>query len=185
MTKCFEKINTPIHGVFLIKRKPILDQRGFFSRFYCKQEFAELDLSLALVQMNHTLTKKKGAIRGMHFQHPPHGETKIVSCLHGKVMDVAVDLRINSPTFLNWHTEVLSDENQASLYIPVGCAHGFQTLTDNCQLLYIHDEFYNASSEGAIHPLDPILGIEWPLEISEMSQRDQNHPFLNKSFKGI
>lgn len=185
MSQYFNFIKTPISGLFRIDRKSIKDHRGFFSRFFCAEEFKALGFSQAIKQMNHTLTRQKGSIRGMHFQHSPYTETKIVSCIQGKVFDVAVDIRKNSPTFLHWHGEILSAESQSGLYIPNGFAHGFQTLTDNCQLLYIHSEFYTPDAEGALNAFDAKLDINWPLKVTEMSERDRNHKGLDSQFKGI
>jgi dTDP-4-dehydrorhamnose 3,5-epimerase len=121
----------------------------------------------------------------MHYQHPPHAETKLVSCLIGKVFDIAIDLRRNSPTFLHWHGEELSAENCKSLLIPAGFAHGLQTLVDRCELLYFHSAAYSSESEGGIHPLDPMIGIAWPLPVIEMSPRDRSHPALENGFQGL
>lgn len=161
------------------------DNRGFFSRFFCAEEFATLGLAAPIVQINHTVTLKKGAVRGMHFQYPPHAETKIVSCLNGIIFDVAVDLRRGSKTFLKWHGEILSSENRKSLFIPEGFAHGFQTLSENCELIYLHTAPYTVDTEGALNAVDPSLGIDWPLPISEMSGRDKLHPFIGSDFKGV
>lgn len=185
MSQRFNFVETPLAGLFRVDRKTISDHRGFFSRFYCAEEFKELNSKLLIAQINRTLTKQKGTIRGMHFQYPPHSETKIVTCIQGEVFDVSVDIRKGSPTFLQWHAEVLSTENQSSLYIPDGFAHGFQTLTDDCQLLYIHSNFYSPNAEGALNTLDPVLGIDWPLEVTDISERDNNHPLLDSQFEGI
>jgi dTDP-4-dehydrorhamnose 3,5-epimerase len=185
MRQRFNKIDTPIAGLYRIERKPINDTRGFLSRFFCQQEFGKLELPFPIAQMNHTLTKKRGAVRGLHYQNPPYSEIKLVSCLVGEVWDVAVDLRHNSPSFLQWHAEILSGENQTSLYIPKGCAHGFQTMTENCQLLYLHSDSYQPSSEGGLNPADPKLAIKWPLTITELSERDRLHPPLDNEFFGV
>jgi len=185
MSQHFNFFETSIKNLFRIERIPIVDSRGFFSRFYCEQDFSELSPSFKIVQINHTLTMKKGAIRGLHFQYPPHTETKIITCIQGKVFDVAVDIRNDSPTYLQWHAEILSEENQRSLYVPDGFAHGFQTLTENCQLLYLHSEFYSPAVEGAINVMDPKLAIEWPLQVTEISERDKNHPMLDGNFEGV
>jgi len=121
----------------------------------------------------------------MHFQWPPHAETKFVSCLHGEVFDVAVDLRRDSPTFLQWHAEVLSPANQRGLLIPEGFAHGFQALAADCELVYVHTAPYMPDAEGAVNVRDPKLKIAWPLAISELSERDGSHPFLPQQFPGI
>lgn len=138
-----------------------------------------------IVQINHTLTIRKGTVRGMHFQYPPHAEAKIVSCLSGKIFDVVLDIRRKSETFLHWHGEELSGENRQSLYIPEGFAHGFQALSDNCELLYLHTAPYTKNAEGAFNTIDPRLAIRWPLPITEMSERDKNHPFIDVDFLGI
>jgi len=185
MSQRFTRIETPIAGLYRIERKPMGDARGFLTRFYCRQEFAQLGLDMPIAQMNHTLTQKKGAVRGLHFQYPPHSEVKLVSCMLGEIWDVAVDLRRDSPTFLQWHAERLSGDNQAALYIPKGCAHGFQTISENCQLLYLHSEPYHPEAEGALNPNEPKLAISWPLPIAELSERDRNHALLDTNFTGI
>jgi len=176
---------TPLAGLMVIQRKPIVDERGLFERLFCADEFAVEKIQMSVVQANRTVTTRKGTVRGMHFQHPPHAETKIVSCLAGKVFDVAVDLRRGSPTFLRWHAEELSAGNHKSLLIPAGFAHGLQTLEDGCELLYFHNAAYAPDAEGGIQPLDPRIGITWPLPITEMSQRDRNHSALTSDFKGL
>ncbi len=185
MSQRFKFIATPLAGLYRVEYKPIIDHRGFLNRFFCAEEFKEIGLDRPISQMNHTLTREKGSVRGMHFQHPPHAETKIVTCLQGEIFDVAVDLRKNSPTFLEWHAEILNADAPSSLYIPEGFAHGFQTLGEDCKLLYLHSESYTPEFEGALNALDPKLSIKWPLEISERSERDQNHPFLNEGFQGV
>ena len=131
------------------------------------------------------MTKTPGTIRGMHFQNPPHTETKVVTCIQGEVFDIAVDLRKNSPTYMQWHGEVLSEENQRSFYIPDGFAHGFQTLTKDCQLFYLHSEYYVPGGEGALNAMDPKLAIQWPQKVTEISERDRNCPMLDDTFKGL
>ena len=181
----FNIIDTPLSGSKVIQRKRIEDSRGFLSRFFSADEFQSLGLENSIVQINHTLTRQKGAVRGLHFQYAPHAETKIVSCLSGEVFDVAVDLRKDSPTFLQWYGEVLSKENQLSFFIPQGFAHGFQTLTENCELIYLHSATYQKDAEGALNVLDPKLNINWPLPISDLSERDCNHIYIDKNYQGI
>ena len=176
---------TLLSGLAVIQRKPIEDDRGFFCRFYCAVEFGEAGLRKPIAQINPTFTRKKGAVRGLHFQYPPHAETKIVSCLKGKIFDVAVDLRKGSPTFLCWHGEILSASNRKSLLIPEGFAHGFQTLTKDCELIYLHTASYVPDAEGGLNVLDPRFTIAWPLEIAELSERDRTHPMLAADFEGI
>ena len=179
MSQYFKFLKSKIEGLFTIERSLIEDDRGFFSRFFCEEEFTKLGFTQSVKQMNHTLTKKKGSIRGMHFQKPPYEEIKIVSCIKGKVFDVAVDIRKDSPTFLHWHGEELSADNRSSLYIPAGFAHGFQALTDNCELFYIHSEAYQPEAEAALNAFDPKINISWPISVSEMSIRDRQIPLLD------
>lgn len=181
----FEFHDLPLSGLKLVQRKPIADARGFFARFYCADEFRAAGVDKPVAQINHTFTRKKGAVRGLHFQHPPHAETKIVSCLSGEVFDVAVDLRSGSSTFLRWHGEILSAENQRSLLIPEGFAHGFQTLSEDCELLYLHTMPFHPAAEGALNIAEPALAIRWPLPVGEMSERDRAHPFIDTHFSGI
>ncbi len=176
---------TPLPGLTLVERQPIGDSRGFFARLYCTEEFRAAGWHKPIAQINHTLTRKQGAVRGLHFQHPPHAEGKLVSCFKGQIFDVAVDLRQGSPTFLHWHGAILSAENHRSLLIPEGFAHGFQTLTDDCELFYLHTTPFHAEAESALHVKDPKLGIAWPLPIAELSERDQVHPFIGPDFLGI
>jgi len=181
----FEIIDTALPGLKLMQRKTRNDERGFFSRFYCAEELSEVEFDGPISQINHTLTKVKGTVRGMHYQKPPYSEIKIVSCIKGKVFDVAVDLRKGSPTFLHWHAEVLSAENLKSLLIPKGFAHGFQALTDECELIYLHSHPYVKESEGGLSANDTKLGIVWPLVINELSERDRKQPMIKEDFKGL
>lgn len=169
----------------VLERIPISDERGWFDRFFCSEELFQAGIRKNIVQINRTLTRKKGTVRGMHFQHPPHTEMKIVSCLKGSIFDVAVDLRPDSKTFLQWHSEILTQDNHRSLVIPEGFAHGFQSLTENCELLYLHTAAYNPDSEGALNVLDPALGIKWPLIVDGISERDKKHPMLSSDFSGV
>jgi len=181
----FEIIDTALPGLKLMQRKTRNDERGFFSRFYCTEELSEVEFDGPISQINHTLTKVKGTVRGMHYQKPPYSEIKIVSCIKGKVFDVAVDLRKGSPTFLHWHAEVLSAENLKSLLIPKGFAHGFQALTDECELIYLHSHPYVKESESGLNVNDAKLGISWPLAINDLSERDRMQTMIKKSFKGL
>lgn len=181
----FEFMPTPLFGLTLVQRKAIEDQRGFLSRFYCADEFSAAGLAKPIAQINHTLTRSKGAVRGMHFQYPPHAEAKLVSCVQGEIFDVAVDLRRDSPTFLCWHGVRLSAQNRQSLLIPEGFAHGFQTLTTDCELIYLHTAAYHPESEGALSATDLRLDIDWPLAITEISERDLNHKSIDQDFQGI
>lgn len=185
MASRFDFSPTVLNDLFVVQRKAIEDDRGFLSRFYCSEEFAQAGMNKLIAQINHTLTRKKGAVRGLHFQHAPHAEMKLVSCLKGEVWDVAVDLRSGSSTFLQWHAEVLSAANRKSLLIPEGFAHGFQTLTEDCELIYLHTAAYHPESEGALNATDPQLNIAWPLAMTEISDRDRHHKLIEQSFRGI
>lgn len=180
------KINeTNISGLYAISLEPLKDDRGFFVRSFCLREISAYKKNLNIVQVNQTMTKEKGSVRGMHYQLPPACETKFVRCIRGSVFDVAVDLREGSDTFLKWHGEILSAENMKMLLIPEGFAHGFQTLEDNCEMLYLHSEFYQKEYEGGVRFDDPEIGINWMLPAKNISARDSKHPLINSSFRGI
>jgi len=185
MSARFEIIKTPIDGLSLLQRKPIADHRGYLERLFCSEELEFIMPGRNIVQINHTLTATPGTLRGMHFQNPPHAEIKLVTCLRGDVFDVAVDMRRGSPTLLHWHAEILSGNNHRTLVIPEGFAHGFQTLTDNCEMLYLHTAPFRPDSEGGLNAQDPRLAIAWPLPAAEMSVRDSNHPFISTDFAGL
>lgn len=177
--------NVGIEGLKLITPEPFCDERGYFSRIFCQREMASIKENLVIAQINNSFTKKKGAIRGMHFQYPPRAEIKIVRCVKGKIFDVGVDIRNGSSTFLQWHGEVLSAENQKMLVIPEGFAHGFQTLEDDCEIIYFNTAFYSKEFESAISYKDPKIGIKWPEKITVVSEKDANHPYINENFEGI
>jgi len=174
-----------IEGVNRIEREVVNDNRGHFTRIYCDEELKKIGLKKPICQINYSDTKLKGTVRGMHFQFKPCKEVKIITCLSGSVFDVVVDLRHDSPTFLKWHAEILSEKNKNSLVVPEGCAHGFQTLTDDCKLIYLHTQMYNPSFEGAINPEDPLIGIKWPIPISKMSDKDSGHPLIDETYLGV
>jgi dTDP-4-dehydrorhamnose 3,5-epimerase len=181
----FDVLRTPIDGLVILTRKPVGDQRGFLERLYCANDLRDVTGGLPIAQINRTLTSARGTVRGMHFQHPPHAELKLVTCLRGEVFDVAVDLRVGSPTFLRWHSVLLTEDNATTFVIPRGFAHGFQTMTDDCELLYVHSAAYRAEAEGGLNPRDPRLGIAWPSPITDLSERDASHPMITEQFRGI
>ncbi len=185
MNSRFDCTETPLQGLKLIRRKPLGDSRGYLERLFCQNDLSELLNGKAIAQINHTLTGTAGTVRGMHFQYAPHAETKFVMCLKGEVFDVAVDVRIGSPTYLHSHSEILSASNHKTFFIPEGFAHGFQTLTDNCEMLYFHTVPYRADAEGALNALDQRLAIQWPLPVTEQSIRDKEHPMINTGFQGV
>lgn len=176
---------TALTGSYVIDLSPRSDHRGWFARTYCKNEFAEIGHTREIVQMNQSYTRGKGALRGMHFQHSPHREIKIVRCIAGSVYDVIVDLRHDSPTFLQWFGVELSAKNQRMLYVPEGFAHGFQTLQGDSELLYLVTEYYAPQAEGGVRYNDPMLKIQWPLPVSDLSEKDAAHPLLPENFKGL
>ncbi|MXV17397.1 dTDP-4-dehydrorhamnose 3,5-epimerase [Hufsiella ginkgonis] len=176
---------TLFKNVFIVDMQPITDNRGWFSRIYCKDEFRQTGFSGEWVQMNQSFTASEGTVRGMHYQHPPYSETKLVRCIAGKVFDVIIDLRESSETFMQWFGIELSAKNKRAVLIPEGFAHGFQTLEPNCELIYCHNEMFMRGVEGGIAYNDPAIGISWPLPVTEISERDLSHPLLNSDFKGI
>ena len=171
---------TTLPGVWLIELEPREDERGFLARTYCETEFADHGLNVRWPQCNLTLTKNRGMIRGMHFQAEPKPEIKLIRCSAGSVYDVLVDVRKDSPTFGRWEGFELSGENRRTLYVPGGIAHGFQCLTDNCELFYQMSEFYFADLARGVRWNDPQIGIQWPLPNPALSTRDQNLPLLNR-----
>lgn len=177
--------NTNIGGVHIIEYSPFADNRGAFSRLFCRKEFEDVGLTKNIVQINKSVTLKKGSFRGLHYQIPPFSEAKIVSCLSGAVMDIVVDIRKDSATFLKTFMIELNSNNNKAIFIPEGFAHGFQTLTDNCVLLYFHTEYYSPGNETGINYLDPFLNLKLPLEVSNISDRDKGINFLESTFKGI
>ncbi|MGK2864586.1 MAG: dTDP-4-dehydrorhamnose 3,5-epimerase [Chitinophagaceae bacterium] len=177
--------STDLNGVWTIELQPMVDTRGWFARTYCKNEFEEIGHYKEWVQFNHSYTRKKGSVRGMHFQLPPHQETKMVRCIRGAVHDVVIDIRKHSETFLKWLSFEITAENRKMIYIPEGFAHGFQTMSEDCELLYHHSAFYKPEAEKGIRYNDPLIGIHWPLPVADVSERDLSHDFLNKNFKGI
>lgn len=174
-----------IDGACAIDAMPRKDKRGTFSRLFCDRELRAVHHGRRIVQINLSLTLKRGALRGLHFQRSPASEAKLVRCLTGTLFDVVVDLRRGSRTFLQWHGEELSEGNSRMLYIPEGCAHGFQALEANVEALYLHTGEYSSSHEGGLRHDDPLLGIEWPLPVTDLSDRDRSHPLLKADFLGL
>jgi dTDP-4-dehydrorhamnose 3,5-epimerase len=161
------------------------DHRGAFARLFCQQELQSVLQGKPIVQINHSITHQIGAVRGLHYQNPPHAEIKIVRCLKGRVFDVAVDLRQGSATFLKWVGQELTPDNRLAMLIPAGCAHGFQVLEEKSELLYLHTALYTPAAEGGLRFDDPAINIDWPLVAADISSRDISHPYLKEDFKGI
>lgn len=175
----------PLAGLKLVERQRLGDSRGFLCRLFCADELALAGWHHPIRQLNHTFTAKRGTVRGMHYQRPPHAEMKLVTCLRGEVWDVAVDLRAGSPTFLKWHAEMLSSDNNRALLIPEGFAHGFQAMSDGVELLYCHSEVHHPEVEAGLNCCDSRVAIAWPLEMTELSLRDAGHPLIGPTFEGV
>jgi dTDP-4-dehydrorhamnose 3,5-epimerase len=176
---------TPIAGVLRVRRTRRVDARGFLSRLYGADAFRAAGADFPIAQVNHTRTAAPGTVRGMHYQHAPHAETKLVTCVRGAIHDVALDLRRGSRTFLRWFALELRAEADDALLIPPGCAHGFQTLAPDSEIVYLHSAGYAPQSEGAVHVLDPRAAIAWPRPVEGLSERDRAHPWLAADFDGI
>jgi dTDP-4-dehydrorhamnose 3,5-epimerase len=185
MSGRFEVHATPLDGLVVLERKPMGDARGSLTRMFCARELARFLGGSSVVQANFTRTALRGTVRGLHLQSPPFGEDKLVSCMRGKVWDVAVDVREGSPTFLKWHAEVLDGDGHRSMLVPKGFAHGFQALTDDCELLYFCTAAHEPSAELGLDALDPDLGIAWPETVSLRSARDMAHPPVRQGFRGV
>lgn len=178
-------VETPVADLKIVQSSPHRDARGAFVRLFCSDELQAVLQHRQIAQINHSRTSRVGAVRGMHFQYPPHAEMKMIRCLRGRVWDVAVDLRPTSSTFLRWHAEELAQGDARMLVIPEGFAHGFQVLEPDSELLYLHTAFYNPTSEGGLRYNDPRLGIAWPLPPLDLSPRDLSHPLLDNNFRGV
>jgi len=176
---------TTLAGVWEVDTTPHHDERGSLTRLFCAEEFASAVPRLRFVQVNHTVTRRRGTIRGMHFQRPPAAEWKLIRCLRGRVFDVAVDLRAGSPTFGRSHVVLLSADNQRQILIPPGCAHGFQTLADDTELLYQHSAAYDPALEDGVRHDDPRLAIAWPEPAASVSPRDLGFRPLDARFEGV
>ena len=177
--------DTPIAGVRLVQRHALADARGYLARVFCADELKQAGWLGPVAQINHTRTVCGGTVRGLHLQHTPQADMKLVSCLRGSVWDVVVDLRPHSATYLQWHACELSADNQHALLIPEGCAHGFQSLQDDVDLLYCHSAAYHPQCDAGLYPLDPQLAITWPLPVTRMSERDAALPALNGFLQGL
>ena len=176
---------TPLNGAYTIEVDPLTDERGWLARTFCKNEFNTIGHTGEWVQLNHSFTNMTGTLRGMHYQLHPYSEIKLVRCIAGAVFDVIIDLRKHSKGFLQWFGTELSAANKKMIYIPAGFAHGFQTMSDDSELIYHHSQFYMPGAEAGIRYDDPKLKIDWPLTVTNISNRDDQHPYLDENFKGI
>jgi len=175
----------PLEGLFNVQHKHHADQRGQFSRLFCEGSLTAFGTPFHIRQINHSCTRERGSVRGLHYQNAQAPEAKLITCLRGEVWDVAVDLRPDSPTFLHWHAEHLRAGDGRSLLLPAGFAHGFQALSDDAELLYLHSADYTPQSEGGLSVLDPRLAITWPEAVKNLSARDASHPLIDVSFPGV
>jgi dTDP-4-dehydrorhamnose 3,5-epimerase len=169
-------IQTSIAGAWLVTLEPRGDDRGSFARSFCTAEFAAHGLETSYIQQNVSRSAKKGTLRGMHFQSAPYGEDKLIRCLRGAIVDIIIDLRPDSPTFRKWEAFELNDENKRQLLVPKGFGHGFQTVSDHVEVTYLVTAKYTPSAESGVRWNDPAFGIKWPLEPTDMSDKDRNWP---------
>jgi len=167
---------THLAGAFIIEPEKLEDDRGFFARTFCQKEFEAYSLVARIAQCSASFNRKKGTLRGMHYQAPPHLETKLIRCTQGSIFDVIIDLRPESPTFKQHVAAVLSAENRKMFYVPERFAHGFQTLEDHSEVFYQMSEFYSPTHSRGVRWNDPAFGIQWPEATRTILERDQNYP---------
>ena len=173
-------VQTPLPSSYLVEPERREDERGFFARTFCVEEFARHGLPTAVAQCNVSFNRQKGTVRGMHFQRSPRGEAKLVRCTRGAIFDVMVDLRPGSPTYCHWHGAELSAENGWALFIPEGFAHGFQTLSDDSEVFYQMFASYAPDHADGLRWDDPAFGIRWPLPVTAMAERDRTFPLVQE-----
>jgi dTDP-4-dehydrorhamnose 3,5-epimerase len=172
-------METPLVGLYVVEIEPRNDDRGFFARSFCVEEFGAHGLERKIAQCNISFNEKAGTLRGLHFQAEPHGEAKLVRCTHGAIYDVAVDIRPDSNTYLKWYGVELTSDNRRMMFIPKGFAHGFQTLMDRSEVLYLMFEMYHPESGRGLRWDDPKLGISWPLANYIISDKDRRYPLID------
>lgn len=178
-------IETDLAGVFVVEKELLRDDRGYFARAFCREEFSRIREGIEFVQSNTSQNKKAGTTRGLHFQRPPFAECKLVSCIQGSAVDVIVDVRKGSTSFLKHIMVEISAENERMVFIPEGCAHGFQTLEDNTRLFYQHTAFYQPGYEDGLRYNDPRLDIQWPTTATNMSEKDQHYALITHDYEGL
>ncbi|MDR1923965.1 MAG: dTDP-4-dehydrorhamnose 3,5-epimerase [Planctomycetaceae bacterium] len=176
-----------LNGSYRIDLESRGDERGCFTRLFCASELKEIGHAKPIVNINHSYTKQKGTVRGLHFQYPPDCEIKIVKCIRGAVWDCIVDIRKGSPTFLRWDAVELTAENNRMIYVPEGFAHGFQTLTDDVEIMYFVTAFYAPNNEDGLRFNDPKLNIDWQAKVTAVSDKDHKHQLINdrQNWKGV
>ena len=176
---------TKLKGAFVISLQLFSDDRGGFARTFCKKEFEQIGHTKEFVQLNHSYNTLKGTLRGMHYQVAPYQEIKLIRCVKGAVNDVIIDIRETSETFLQHISVELSEQNKKMIYVPEGFAHGFQTLTDNAELIYHHTHYFTPNADAGLNYADKALNINWSLPISIISEKDKNYKLIDNTFKGI
>lgn len=184
MTTRFDITDTPLPDLKLLKRRHLGDARGYLTRLFDAEDLATLWPG-PITQINETGTATAGTVRGFHYQVPPFTEAKLITVTQGAVLDIAIDIRRGSPTFLKHHAVELSAENELSYLLPEGFAHGYQALTDDVRMIYVHSAPYRAEAEAGLNVADPRLAIAWPRPIANLSARDQTFPFLGDDFEGV
>ncbi len=173
-----------VHGARLIESEFHVDHRGSFARAWCRREFSEAGIDVEFVQANLARTDSAGTIRGLHYQEEPHAEAKLLRCTRGAVYDVIVDIRPDSPTFMEWAGVELSSEDATRVFVPAGCAHGYQTLRDESEVSYLVSAFYTPRAEGGIRWDDPAFEVDWPMAPTEMSEKDRSWPLFDPDAVG-
>jgi dTDP-4-dehydrorhamnose 3,5-epimerase len=176
---------TDIDGLLIAETNSFKDFRGTFTRLFCNQDLASVIGERSIVQINQSYTESIGMIRGLHFQHPPCAEMKLVRCLKGRVWDVSVDLRAGSPTIFKWYAKELSPQDNFAMVIPEGFAHGFQVLEPNSEMLYLHTAFYSPKYSASVPYDDPLLSISWPIVEANLTHEEKRHPPIDADFSGI
>lgn len=169
-------LETPLKDAYIVDIEPLEDERGFFARTWCQEEFSALGLNTKIAQCSTSYNKRRGTLRGMHYQAEPYAEVKLVKCTRGAIYDVILDIRLSSPTYKSWYAVELTEENRRTLYIPEGFAHGFQTLEDETEVYYQISEFYHPECSKGIRWNDPAFALRWPIETRIMSERDLQFP---------
>lgn len=171
-------VKTKLPGVYVIHFEPNHDKRGYFMRTFCRKEFADAGIDFSIVQTNRSLTRARGAIRGMHYQKKPFAEDKLILCLRGTIFDVALDIQNDSKTYGQWINVELSENSNTALFIPKGYAHGFQTMKSNCEVEYFMSEYYSAAHATGVRCTDPFFDIAWPIPIIFASKNDTQWPLI-------
>ena len=181
----FEHVSSHLDGLRVFLRTAVGDTRGEFSRVFDSEIIRSVGVDSNVRQVNYVSNPRKGTVRGLHYQKAPHEETKTVTCLRGRAFDVAVDIRKDSPTFLQWHAEILDTDETKTIVIPGGFAHGYQTMEDNTELLYFCNEAYAPFAHGGLNPFDEAIRIQWPVELTEVADRDSQCEWITNSWRGV